>query len=537
MAAGSVDRQHPAAPLFDPAHVFRLDLRLAPADRERLAAAPSTEVPATLAFAGGPPQPVHLRVKGRAGSFRSLDEKPAFKVDLDDLDPDGHLLGLRRLTLNNMVQDPSYVHEWLAYALLRAAGVPAPRVGYAWVTLDGEPLGLYAHVETPDDRMLGRWFPETAHLYEGAYGQDLYPEVVPDFEVDEGDAGDRDDLATLAALLNATPPEQAYAATADRVDWPQVLTTLVIETYIGHWDGYGPTRNNYFLHFDDAGVLRLLPWGTDQTFDAPLPLRVGQGRLLRRCNAAPACRAAYDETLARVLAVVDALDLPRALDAQVAALTPWINRPQRHPFPVEWARPTQRAARAFLVDRRARIGAELDCLRGPDPDPDGDGWACGSDCDPDDPATFPGAEDLCGDGLDQDCSGEPDDTPDCLVCVPVERDARRYQVCPSRRSWPEARATCATLGMELAVADDADELAWLVEATRAVRDQGYWLGATDAEVEGEVRWLDGRPVDQGWLEGEPNDAEGGEDCVELISEPGGLNDLPCWAGAGFVCEG
>ena len=52
-------------------------------------------------------------------------------------------LGLKKLTLNNMVQDASMVHEGLAYRAFRAVGVPAPRTGYAFVRLNGSAYGVY----------------------------------------------------------------------------------------------------------------------------------------------------------------------------------------------------------------------------------------------------------------------------------------------------------------------------------------------------------------------------------------------------------
>ncbi|MGM0597480.1 MAG: MopE-related protein [Myxococcota bacterium] len=57
---------------------------------------------------------------------------------------------------------------------------------------------------------------------------------------------------------------------------------------------------------------------------------------------------------------------------------------------------------------------EVDCV-----DHDGDGWGVGADCDeqdPDDndPATYPGAREICGDGIDQDGDGAPDNG--CVLC-------------------------------------------------------------------------------------------------------------------------
>jgi hypothetical protein len=47
------------------------------------------------------------------------------------------------------------------------------------------------------------------------------------------------------------------------------------------------------------------------------------------------------------------------------------------------------------------------------PDRDGDGYCAmadgGTDCDDGDPSVHPGAQERCGDALDQDCSGDPDD--------------------------------------------------------------------------------------------------------------------------------
>src|SRR5262249_3966315 len=68
--------------------------------------------------------------------------------------------GLTSLHLHSMPLDPAKGREALAFAVFRAAGVPAPRTAFAEVTLtvpgkfDKELLGLYTVVEGVDRRFL-----------------------------------------------------------------------------------------------------------------------------------------------------------------------------------------------------------------------------------------------------------------------------------------------------------------------------------------------------------------------------------------------
>ena len=86
------------------------------------------------------------------------------------------------------------VHETLGYEVLRAAGVPAPRTGLAYVRVNEQSYGLYLNLETYDDISLSRLFGTTQHLYEaeaGEHGVDVTPGGAGEFEVDEGDEDDR----------------------------------------------------------------------------------------------------------------------------------------------------------------------------------------------------------------------------------------------------------------------------------------------------------------------------------------------------------
>ena len=120
----------------------------------------------TVAGVSHGPLQVGVRLKGH-GSFRPLPGKAAFKFKLNWVSGQ-KLLGLKKMTLNNMAQDPSRIHELLAYTLHRAAGVPASRSGFTFVTLNGEDYGLYSNIETYDDVSLGKLLGETRHLYRAA---------------------------------------------------------------------------------------------------------------------------------------------------------------------------------------------------------------------------------------------------------------------------------------------------------------------------------------------------------------------------------
>jgi spore coat protein CotH len=156
-----------AATIYDPRAVATIDLTLSPEAIADLEAEPSEYVKGTFAMAttsGGPegeettltpaPAAVEVRLKG-SGSFRPITGKAAFKLKFKKAEA---FLGLRKMTLNNMVQDRSMAHEALSYLAFGAADAPASRSGYAYLRLNGEDIGLYADIENLDKVALEKRF-------------------------------------------------------------------------------------------------------------------------------------------------------------------------------------------------------------------------------------------------------------------------------------------------------------------------------------------------------------------------------------------
>jgi CotH kinase protein len=361
----------PAGWLYDPEAVVEIDLELPQESIEVLEVEPEEAYqPATFSLTTGGqtygPLEVGARLKGGLGSFRPLSQKAAFKLKFDELVEDQTFLGLEKLTLNNMVQDPTMIHEALAYESFRALGLPASRTGYAWVNVNGEPYGLYLNIEVLDAISLPRWLASTRHLYEGSYGTDVTPGAAAAFEVDEGKKSKREDLEALIAAANAGGGDwsDGMAAVADL---EQMTRMWAVERYIGHWDGYAGhgahhlSPNNYYLHSADtgadAGIFRMLPWGTDRTWETRLGFGHKGGLLLDRCLADASCAAMYREALIQTAIALGGLDLDARAVALAETVGPWQGlelEPRREYTPSEAAAAVE-ATRGFIAERPAEL--------------------------------------------------------------------------------------------------------------------------------------------------------------------------------------
>ena len=161
---------------------------------------PYTYVEASVTIDGVIFPKVGLRKKGFIGSLSHT--RPSLKIRLNYIDKDAEIEGLTNLTLNNNKQDTSLMSQFMGYALFNAIGSPAPRCAYAKVTVNGENLGIYSHVETVRKPLLKRAFGNSkGPLYEGTV-VDFYKDWDNSFEHKQGkDARGRAHINTLIDLL------------------------------------------------------------------------------------------------------------------------------------------------------------------------------------------------------------------------------------------------------------------------------------------------------------------------------------------------
>jgi len=306
---------------------------------------------------------VGVRKKGFFGSVDSA--RPALIVDFNRFVPQDPVAGLGRLTLNNNKQDASCVAQFLAYRLFRKAGVPAPRVGFAAVTVNDEPLGVYSNVESIKKPFLARVFgSDDGGLYEGTVA-DLVPGSLGKLEIETHDRL-QPRLEELARLLAADGPLAVERVEA-LVDIDAFLSFQAVEALIGMWDGYSSNQNNFFVHVPaGSGRISFIPWGADSAFTpvpaflpalgrGPAPAIYAQAALANRLAFAPGIIDRYRHRLEELLDTVWRED---DLLAEVDRLESLLG-PHRAPPQAAMAQPLD-AVRAFIRRRRGELEAALE---------------------------------------------------------------------------------------------------------------------------------------------------------------------------------
>lgn len=307
---------------------------------------------------------VGVRKKGFLGSL-SLT-RPSLKVKLDRYEDGVGIDGLRKLTLNNNQQDASLASQYLTYALFRAGGVPAPRVAYARMTVNGKYLGIYCNIESVRAPFLKHHFGSSKGvLFEGAV-VDFFEGWSLAFEPKRGDeVRGIARIRELIDVLENCDDAKLETEVAKVVDIDAFYKFWALEGLLGFWDGYSGNKNNFFLYLHPVtNLFHFMPWGADMAFTkyhperrrdgSPISVHLA-GRLPHRLYQLESGRKRYEQEIRRLLAGPwNEKTLVAECDRLEAMLEPHVGRQQRR-MP-DWIDDL----RDFIEDRRGDILAEIE---------------------------------------------------------------------------------------------------------------------------------------------------------------------------------
>ncbi|XP_077057534.1 uncharacterized protein LOC143710454 isoform X1 [Siphateles boraxobius] len=115
----------------------------------------------------------------------------------------------------------------------------------------------------------------------------------------------------------------------------------------------------------------------------------------------------------------------------------------------------------------------------------------------------------------------------------------RFFISSESMSWSESRQYCRDRGADLIIINTEEKQRFITSLFKEDMFFGAWIGLSDTETEGIMKWVDNSPLNRGFFDrGEPNNM-GNEDCIEVdtFRDPvNNWNDAPCSMGKKCICE-
>lgn len=155
---------------------------------------------------------VAIRAKGNTSLMQVAsygNNRYSFKIEFDHYDNANTYYGLDKLCLNNIIQDNTYMKDYICYQMMSDMGVASPLCSYTYITVNGEDWGLYLAVEGVEESFLER-----------NYGKDYGELYKPDSQSMGGGRGngenfDMDNVPDITE--NSSKKEETETSTEDTI--------------------------------------------------------------------------------------------------------------------------------------------------------------------------------------------------------------------------------------------------------------------------------------------------------------------------------
>jgi len=377
---------------------------------------PETYHPVTFHFGSETVTDAAVRLKGQSSWVETVmfDANPKMQlvIAFDQVNAHGQFHGVDKIHLDMPRTDWSFLSERLSNNWFREIGIMAPCSNSARLNVNGSYYGLYVAEESKNSTLVQEFFPGNA-------GGDLFK---------GGSIAETNKLTADWTRLRQLWNANDIAGVEQIVDLPNSVLEWAAEAAINDADGYYGGSHNFYIYDQGARGYTWLPSDVDTTFawtelfsslsykqhpifwweGQSLPQPPGQHYLIVMND--PTWRARYVQAVAAQVAKWNTTELLSWVDtwsAQIAAAV--AEDPHRWATAAEFDMAIA-ATRDLITNRPVYLQSFVACEQGQGgEDKDGDGAAWCNDCQDDNPAVHPGAADVCGNGVDDNCDGVVDE--------------------------------------------------------------------------------------------------------------------------------
>jgi spore coat protein CotH len=207
---------------------------------------------------------VNIRLKGNS-SYGHPGNKKSFKIDFNDYVTTQKYDGMKKLNFNNAFKDPTFMREKVFMDLCRQAGIPAPRINYANVYMNGQFWGFYTIVEQVDKEFVQNVFPnDLGNLFKAGDGFGTNP-IFADLKYYGADqssylgryelklnetANDWTDLIEFIDFINNSTTTDFGTFLSDHINKTPFLRSIATDVLFSNLDSYQNSARNYYIYHD-----------------------------------------------------------------------------------------------------------------------------------------------------------------------------------------------------------------------------------------------------------------------------------------------